>query len=235
MKKSVIFNIILLISIDNALALVKPSEEFYVNDYADILNEETEDYIINHSKSLAQQTKAQIVVVTVKNLEGKDLESYATDLFRNFKIGDEKENNGLLLLLALEERQFRVEVGYGLEGVLTDGLTGRYQDDYIIPYLKENKWDEGIKNGYSAFYKKVCEYYNIDASDIEIMNVTNIENIISNLPFIFLLLTAGLMPSYAIGFTLNNIFTYKSKRKKRNFFLNNNFNICCSTLYYGLC
>ena len=88
MKKSIIFNIILLIvlliSIDNALALVKPSEDFYVNDYADILNEETEDYIINHSKSLAQQTKAQIVVVTVKNLEGKDLESYATDLFRNF-------------------------------------------------------------------------------------------------------------------------------------------------------
>ena len=136
-------------------ALVDATDKFYINDYANILSEDTEKYILEHSASLAEKTKAQIVVVTVKNLEGKDLESYATELFRKFKIGDKERNNGLLLLLALEEREFRVEVGYGLEGLLPDGLTGRYQDEYIIPYLKEDKWDEGIKNGYNAFYSQI--------------------------------------------------------------------------------
>ena len=123
----ILFNLILLFPF-NVWGLVNPTSEFYVNDYADILDDETEEYIVSHSKYLESKTGAQIVVVTVKNLEGKDLESYATELFRKFGIGDKDKNNGLLLLLALEERKFRVEVGYGLEERLTDGLTGRYQD-----------------------------------------------------------------------------------------------------------
>ena len=81
-------------------------------------------------KTLEKQTGAQIVVVTVQNLEGQSLEEYATELFRNYGIGDKEKNNGVLLLCAYEERQFRIEVGYGLEGTLTDGKTGRIQDEY---------------------------------------------------------------------------------------------------------
>ena len=128
----------------NVSAMVKPTSEFYVNDYANILSSETEEYIVSKSSKLASVDGTQIVVVTVKNLEGDSLENYATKLFREFGIGDKDKNNGLLLLLALEERQFRVEVGYGLEGILPDGKTGRFQDQYIIPYLKNDKWDEGI-------------------------------------------------------------------------------------------
>ncbi len=141
----------LLLSILNVNAIVSPTKEFYVNDYANILSSETEKYIIDKSSQLANVDGTQIVVVTVNNLDGDTIENYANTLFRNFGIGDKTKNNGLLLLLALEERQFRVEVGYGLEGILPDGKTGRFQDTYIIPYLKNNKWDEGIKNGYDAF------------------------------------------------------------------------------------
>ena len=162
---------ILLIVPLNVFATVEPTKEFYINDYANILSEETEKYILEKSVALEKETTAQIVVVTVENLENDSLEEYATKLFREFGIGDKEENNGLLLLLALEERQFRVEVGYGLEGVLPDGLTGRYQDEYIIPYLKEDKWDEGIKNGYNAFYKKVAEFYNLNVDDIKVEEV----------------------------------------------------------------
>ncbi len=165
MKKIILIITLLWSFILSPKAIVKPTEEFYVNDYANILSNEVEEYIITHSKELAASTKAQIVVVTVPNLEGEDLETYANKLFNYFQIGDAKENNGLLLLLALEEREFRVEVGYGLEGVLTDGLTGRYQDEYIIPYLKDDNWNEGIKNGYAAFYKKICDYYQIATSE----------------------------------------------------------------------
>ena len=145
-----------------------PTKDFYVNDYANILSEETEKFILDHSVSLANATKAQIVVVTVKSLEGQDIEIFANEVFNSFGIGDAKENNGLLLLLAYEEREFRVEVGYGFEELLPDGLTGRYQDTYIIPFLKHNRYDEGIVNGYSAFYKKICEYYHISSNDVTV-------------------------------------------------------------------
>lgn len=146
----------------NIYALVSPTADFYVNDYANILNEKTEKYIINKNKQLNYQTGAQIVVVTVKNLEGDSLEDYATSLFRKYGIGDKTKNNGLLLLLALEERQFRVEVGYGLEGILPDAKTGRIQDEYIIPYLKQNDWDNGIRNGFNAFLKVLTDEYDIE-------------------------------------------------------------------------
>ena len=123
-------------------AIVDPTSDFYVNDYANILSEETENYIIEKSAKLNDIDGTQIVVVTVKNLEGSSLEDYSLKLFRNFGIGSKEKNNGLLLLLALEERQFRVEVGYGLEGILPDGKTGRFQDQYIIPYLKEDNFEE---------------------------------------------------------------------------------------------
>lgn len=145
-----------------ASKIVKPTEEFYVNDYANILSSETEKYIMDKSVALNKVDGTQIVVVTVPNLDGNSLEDYAYDLFKEFKIGDKEKDNGLLLLLALEERKFRVEVGNGLEGILPDGKTGRFQDQYIIPYLKDDKWDEGIKNGYDAFYTEIVKLNNLD-------------------------------------------------------------------------
>ena len=142
-------------------AVVSPDDTFYVYDGAQVLSEETEQYIRRASQELENKTDAQIVVVTISSLEGRSLEEYATELFRQWGIGDEKKNNGVLLLCAVEDRQFRVEVGYGMEGDLPDGKTGRMQDIYIIPLLQENKFDEGIKNGYNAFLQAVAEIYDV--------------------------------------------------------------------------
>ena len=142
-------------------AMVAPNDDFYVYDGASVLSEETEQYILTHSVELERKTGAQIVVVTVPTLDGRALEEYATDLFRQWGIGDAEKNNGLLLLCSVGDRQFRVEVGYGLEGDLPDGKTGRMQDAYIIPLLKEDKFDEGIKNGYTAFLQEVSAVYDV--------------------------------------------------------------------------
>lgn len=147
-----------------AFEVVKPTKEFYVNDYANILSNGTEEYIIDKSVALNNVDGTQIVVVTVPNLGDASLEDYAYKLFQEFGIGDKDKDNGLLLLLALEERKFRVEVGNGLEGILPDGKTGRFQDKYIIPYLKDDKWDEGIKNGYDAFYTEIVKLNELDLS-----------------------------------------------------------------------
>ena len=178
-KKKIASIIIMMILFLNILgiksfALVEPTSDFYVNDYADLLSNDVQEYIISTNKTLNSQTGAQIVVVTVKNLEGQSLEEYATALFRKFGIGDKTKNNGVLMLLAIEERQMRTEVGYGLEGVLTDGKTGRIQDEYIIPYLKENNWNEGIRNGYSKILEEVANEYQVDVG--EITAVSNKDN-----------------------------------------------------------
>ena len=100
---------------NNTSAIVKPSTEFYVNDTANILNSDIENYIITVNKNLCAQTGAQIVVVTVNNLDGMTIEDYAVELFRQYGIGNKEKNNGVLFLIAVEERQTRIEVGYGLE------------------------------------------------------------------------------------------------------------------------
>ena len=65
-------------------------------------------------------------------------------------------------------------MGYGLEEVLPDGLTGRYQDTFIIPYLKNDDWDTGIKTGYTAFVKKLCEHYGVESLNIENIDLNKI-------------------------------------------------------------
>ena len=141
--------------------VVSPTSDFYVYDGAQVLSGATEQYILTTNRELEQKTGAQIVVVTIPSLEGQSLEEYATELFRQWGIGDKEKNNGVLLLCAVEDRQFRVEVGYGLEGDLPDGKTGRMQDTYIIPLLKEDKFDVGIQNGYSAFLQEVAAVYDV--------------------------------------------------------------------------
>lgn len=110
-----IFSIVLVTN--SSYAIVSQTKEFYVNDSANLLSAETEDYIINMNKTLEKQTGAQIVVVTVQNLEGQSLEEYATELFRDYGIGDKEKNNGVSFInVQYEERQFRIDVGNGLEG-----------------------------------------------------------------------------------------------------------------------
>ena len=96
----------------------------------------------------------------------------------------------MLLLLALEEREFRIEVGYGLEGALNDAKTGRIQDDYIIPYLKDDNWDEGIRNGYSKILQEVSNEYGVDVGEITIKEPEDSGELYSGIgTMVFLFLT----------------------------------------------
>ena len=158
--KNIICLIIILIMLLSAV--VEPTNQFYVNDYAGVLTEETKNYIVQTNVELQQKTRAQIVVVTVSSLENQSIEEYATELFRKFGIGDSEQNNGVLLLCSTGDRLFRIEVGYGLEGALPDGKTGRIQDEYIIPYLKNDNYDEGIKNGFNAILSEITSEYGIN-------------------------------------------------------------------------
>lgn len=141
-----------------------PTQSIYVQDYAGVLDSETKSKINSLGSKLAAETKAQIVVVTVKSLEGVPLETYALEILRKWGIGDKQLNNGVLLLVAVNDRQSRIEVGYGLEGALNDAKTGAIQDSYMIPYFTANDYNKGIWNGYQALVSIVAKEYNQDIS-----------------------------------------------------------------------
>ena len=92
----------------------------------------------------------QLVVVTVPNLGGYDIESYGYQLGRHWGIGQKQENNGVLLIVAQQERKVRIEVGYGLEGALTDATSANIIHTVILPYFKLGQFGNGIEQGAAA-------------------------------------------------------------------------------------
>jgi len=158
--------IVLIVTAYQAVAtsvdLPKPTSNFFVNDFANVIDSEYEKQIQNEAVSLYDKTGAQVVVVTINSLNDEPLEEYANALFREWGIGSAKEDNGVLILVSIGDRMSRIEVGYGLEGALPDGKTGRIQDNYMIPYFKDGEYGKGILNGFLAIVKEVYTEYGID-------------------------------------------------------------------------
>ena len=144
-----------------ASALPLPTKEFYVNDFANVIDSEVEKHIVNISAQIEKSTGAQIVVAAFENIEGMTETEYALKIGREWGIGDEEKDTGVLLMLALEERGIRIEVGMGLEGALPDGKCGRIIDEEIIPYFAEGDWSQGFLKGYDRIVAEVCKEYGI--------------------------------------------------------------------------
>lgn len=140
----------------------EPKGDIYVQDTANVLSAEESNEIADLGRHLEDQTKAQIAVLTVPSLNGKDIETYANEAFRKYKLGNKELNNGVLILVATKDRAIRVEVGYGLEGALPDGKVGRILNQYAIPYLKENKINAAVVNTYKKLLNEVANEYHLD-------------------------------------------------------------------------
>jgi len=124
-----------------------PSPGAYVNDPAGVLDAEMVEKLNGVLAGLDAQAKAQVAVLVVDSLGGADIETYAVETYKKWGIGDKRTSRGVLLLAAVRDRKVRIEVGYGLEGILPDGLTGAIQDKYIIPYFRKGDYSGGIYQG----------------------------------------------------------------------------------------
>ena len=130
------------------------TSDFYVNDFAGVFTEDEKANLMANAVSLANEHDGiQVVVTTVKSLEGDTVENYAYQMYNQYGIG--KNDMGLLILLATEDRQIRVEVGRAMEGYINDAKAGRFMDKYAIPYLKENKFNEGLISLQQAFITEI--------------------------------------------------------------------------------
>ncbi|MCQ6279260.1 YgcG family protein [Bacillus sp. EB600] len=136
-----------------------PSGDIYVQDFAHILNEAEKTELINLGRSIEDQTTAQVAVLTVPTIGNKTIDQFANEAFRQYGIGNKKENNGVLLVLAMKERKVRIEVGYGLEGRIPDGKAGRILDESATPYLKKQQPNRAVVETYKALTKEVLAEY----------------------------------------------------------------------------
>lgn len=124
-----------------------PSLSGRVVDEANILTSAQKQQLTDQLEALEKQTSDQVVVVTLKSLQGNTIEVFGYRLGRHWKIGQKDKNNGVLLIVAPKEHKVRIEVGYGLEGTLTDGLSKMIIDNDIVPSFKRGNMQEGIIKG----------------------------------------------------------------------------------------
>ena len=128
-------------------ALTFPTLSGRVVDEAGILAPATRDAITAKLAALEAKTTDQLVVVTLKSLQGTSIEDFGVQLGRAWKIGQKDKNNGVLLIVAPNERKVRIEVGYGLEGTLTDAITRLIIENSIIPRFRANDFAGGVTRG----------------------------------------------------------------------------------------
>jgi len=130
-----------------ALALNLPALTGRIVDQANVIPADVRSAIEPKLVDLEAKSGIQLVVATVNSLEGQEIEPYANELFRSWKLGEKAKNNGVLLLVAPNERRVRIEVGYGLEGTLTDALSKVIITNAIAPRFKTGDFGGGIARG----------------------------------------------------------------------------------------
>lgn len=196
--------LVLFTNVAIAADLPKPTKNFFVNDFANVISNADEEKMQQQGEALFKECGAQVVVVTVKSLNGEDLESYSLNLARSWRIGSDKNDDGILLLLAVDERKVRIEVGYGLEGALPDSKTGRILDTYGVDRFKKNDFSTGLAAVYDSLINEVYIEKGLDPADgytpVEDYSLTTKEKVI----------TYGIIALIVLAF----IFTNRGKRKR---------------------
>jgi uncharacterized protein len=116
----------------------------YVNDFAHVLSGGTETDLNDICRQIQDKAHAQIAVVTINSLDGRDIEGYAVELYQTWGIGAKGTNRGVLILFAVRDHRYRTEVGYGLEPILPDGKVGGFGRE-AVPYFRRSDYDGGVR------------------------------------------------------------------------------------------
>lgn len=155
MKIRIVF--LLLSVLLTAVAVLPAAEVPYlsgrVNDYAQILSPETFSALTERLKAHEERTGDQIVALTIPTIDGESIEDFATRVFDDWKLGQKEKDNGILILVVPNDRKMRIEVGYGLEGTLTDGTAGQIIRTIMTPKFRAGDYNGGIMDGSLAVIK----------------------------------------------------------------------------------
>lgn len=140
-----------------------PQPRGYVNDFAGVIGSAEEEQMRRLAESVERATGAQVAVAVVESIDPYgSIEQYAIALAQAWGVGSGEEDNGVLLVLAMAERRVRIEVGYGLEGAITDGTAGAILDEAVLPALREERYGAGLLRGVEAISAEIAEAYQVD-------------------------------------------------------------------------
>lgn len=138
-----------------------PMPRHYVEDYANVINSSDERSLNDILQELAQKTGAQYIVLTVQTTGGVPIEQFAIELAEKWKLGQKGKDNGMLFVLAYADRKYRFEIGYGLEGFVTDAYCGRIGRDVLRPLLKQGDSSTGIYQANLQIVSKIAGQYGV--------------------------------------------------------------------------
>jgi uncharacterized protein len=129
----------------------------HVVDLAGIIDANMEDGLNRYLLELEQKTTAQMVILTINSLEGESIDDLSLSIAHDkWKLGQKDKENGALLLVSLQDRKYRFEIGYGLEGVIPDSLAGSIGRQYLVPYFKKGDYSTGITAAAIAMINEVA-------------------------------------------------------------------------------
>ena len=130
----------------------------HVVDLAGIIDNSTEAKLNQYLKELEQKTTAQLAILTIESLEGESIEDFSITVAHDrWKLGQKGKDNGVLLVVSLRDRKYRLEIGYGLEGVIPDSLAGSIGRDYLVPFFRKGDYSSGIFAASTALANVIAE------------------------------------------------------------------------------
>ncbi|GHU73934.1 hypothetical protein AGMMS49992_14040 [Clostridia bacterium] len=143
-----------------------PTEAYqvYVSDFGNVIKSEDAKAMQEIGKLLEEKTGAQVAAVTVSGLDGMAMDTYAVKLFETWKLGDASKNNGVLWLLAVSDREYRIEVGRGLENTLTASKLERITNDNALSYFRSGDYSKGMRAAYEALCEATAQVYGVTLS-----------------------------------------------------------------------
>jgi uncharacterized protein len=143
-----------------------PAPQGLINDFADVISPAYEERMNSLAREVLAKADASLTVVTLKDIGGANIDEFTNRLYESWGVGKKGEDRGAMILVALEERRIRIEVGYGLEGIVPDGLAGQIRDQAIVPYLKKGEFGLGLFNGLSALAGIIAKDRGIELSGV---------------------------------------------------------------------
>lgn len=185
------------------LILAMPAHAYYnpgapvgfINDFVGVINEQDKETLENKLQTFEKDSGNEIAVVIIPSLKGDYIEHFAIKLFQDWGIGKKDVNNGVLLLVAIDDRQMRIEVGYGLEGALTDAQSSWIINNELKPAFQKGDYSAGINNAVDQIINATKGEYVPEEDGSQIYNIQNLKVIFGIFIFIFMWLSSILARS----------------------------------------
>ncbi|MCD6177640.1 MAG: TPM domain-containing protein [Candidatus Cloacimonetes bacterium] len=183
MKKIILISILFVFSASALFSLDIPKLKGAVNDYANIINSKDEEKLEALLRDVEAKTSSQVALLTISSLQGENLEDYSLRVAQEWKLGQKEFDNGVLLLVAFNEKKIRIEVGYGLEAIITDSKSGYIIRNYIVPDFKQGNYTVGIANGLLAISGLVTKEFEITDEQLAKYNQQQKAGKLKQIPF----------------------------------------------------